>query len=214
MAPRDIALAVLTSVIWGVAFVATKFGLDGFSAPQLAAARFIIAALPVLVLPRPRVSWGLLIAIGLTLFAGQFVLLFFAYANGMPPGLASVTQQMQVFFTVPLAAACFREIPTPRQSLGMAIAFCGLLVIGATIGGDLTLTALAFAIAAALSWAIGNVLVRFAGHVAMVALMAWASLVVPLPALTLSWVLDANSNLATTIVAAPWLAIASAIYLG
>jgi hypothetical protein len=111
------------------------------------------------------------------------------------------------FLAVPLAAACFRDIPTPRQSLGMAVAFCGLLVIVATIGGDLTLTALAFAIAAGLSWAIGNVLVRFAGHVATVALMAWASLVVPLPALTLSWMLDANSNLATTIVAAPWLAI-------
>jgi O-acetylserine/cysteine efflux transporter len=155
----------------------------------------------------PRVSWGLLIAIGLTLFAGQFVSLFFAYPNGMPPGLASVTPQMQVLSRCPLAAACFRDIPTPRQSLGMAVAFCGLLVIVATIGGDLTLTALAFAIAAGLSWAIGNVLVRFAGHVATVALMAWASLVVPLPALTLSWMLDANSNLATTIVAAPWLAI-------
>ena len=33
-------LAALTSVIWGLAFVAVKFGLESFSAPQLTTVRF------------------------------------------------------------------------------------------------------------------------------------------------------------------------------
>jgi len=49
-------LAALTSAIWGLAFVATKFGLEGFSAPQLTALRFLIASLPVLFVARPRIS--------------------------------------------------------------------------------------------------------------------------------------------------------------
>ena len=214
MAPRDLALAAVTSVIWGLAFVATKLALDGFSPTQLAALRFIVAALPILVLPRPRVPWVMLAAIGLSLFAGQFILLFFAYAHGLPPGLASVTQQMQVFFTVPLAAVVLRDVPTSRQSLGMTIAFCGLVLIGFTMGGDLTFAALGLALAAAFSWAIGNVLVMITGPVAMVPLMAWASLVVPLPALALSAILDTDANMVTAIAGASWLAIASAIYLG
>ena len=42
---RDMVLAALTSVVWGLAFVATKLALDSFSAPQLTALRFMIAAL-------------------------------------------------------------------------------------------------------------------------------------------------------------------------
>jgi len=48
MKPTDAALAVLTSVIWGLAFVATKIALDSFSPPQLTALRFLIACLPAL----------------------------------------------------------------------------------------------------------------------------------------------------------------------
>ena len=119
------ALAALTSVIWGLAFVAVKLGLESFSAPQLTAIRFLIACLPALVVPRPRISWGALGLIGLTLFTGQFLLLFFAYTQGMPPGLASVSQQTQAFFTVLLAAVFLRDRPTLRQCAGMGIALRG-----------------------------------------------------------------------------------------
>lgn len=61
-------LGGLTSVIWGVAFVAVKFGLDSFSAPQLTAVRFLIACLPAVIVPRPRLPWFLMVLIGLTLF--------------------------------------------------------------------------------------------------------------------------------------------------
>jgi O-acetylserine/cysteine efflux transporter len=89
MPVRDMVLAALTSVVWGLAFVATKLALDSFSAPQLTALRFLIACLPVLFVKRPPIAWPSLVLIGLTLFTGQFLLLFFAFAAGMPPGLAS-----------------------------------------------------------------------------------------------------------------------------
>jgi len=111
------ALAALTSVVWGLGFVAIKFGLESFSAPQLAAARFLIACLPVLWVPRPRISWAAIVLIGMALFTGQFMLLFFAYTQGMPPGLASVSQQMQAFFTVLLAAVFLRDVPTRDSAL-------------------------------------------------------------------------------------------------
>jgi O-acetylserine/cysteine efflux transporter len=40
-------LAAVTSVIWGLAFIAVKFALESFAAPQLTAVRFLVAALPV-----------------------------------------------------------------------------------------------------------------------------------------------------------------------
>ena len=85
MRGSDVARAVLVTVIWGVAFVATRIGLDSFSPPQLTALRFVIAALPAAFLSRPPISWPALVTIGLTLFTGQFLFQFFGIASGMRP---------------------------------------------------------------------------------------------------------------------------------
>lgn len=130
-------LAALASVVWGLGFVAAKFGLDSFSAPQLTAVRFLIACVPIFRVPRPNLPWWSIVLIGMTPFTGQFLLLFLAYAQGMPPELASVTQQMQALFTVLLAATFLRDIPSRRQGVGMTVAFAGLALIGLTVGSDL-----------------------------------------------------------------------------
>ena len=214
MKPADAALAVLVSVIWGLAFVATKIALESFSPPQLTALRFLIACLPALLLPRPRIPWHLLILIGLTLFTGQFLLLFFAFVNGLPPGVASVTQQMQAFFTVGLAAVFLGDVPTARQGAGMAIALAGLILVGLTVDAQLSVLGLALAMGGALSWAVGNVLVKRTGDTPMFALVAWLSLVPPIPALAVAAVYDQQPFLIAQLLAASWTSLAAALYLG
>jgi O-acetylserine/cysteine efflux transporter len=211
---RDACLAIFVSVLWGLAFVAIRFGLDSFSPGQLTAIRFIIACLPAAFLPRPRLPWASLLLIGMTLFAGQFLLLFFAYAQGMPPGLASVVMQMQAFFTVIIAAVWLRDRPTRKQLVGMAVAFVGLALIGGTVGADLTFVALALTVAAALSWAVGNVLVKREPGTPILPLIVWLSLVPPLPALAVSIAFEGGEGILGTVAAASWLSIGSAVYLG
>jgi O-acetylserine/cysteine efflux transporter len=214
MKPADIALAALTSVIWGLAFVATKIALEGFSPPQLTALRFLIACLPVLLLPRPAMPWPLLILIGSTLFTGQFLLLFFAFTKGLPPGVASVTQQMQAFFTVLLAAVFLGDVPTLRQCAGMAVALIGLILIGSSVDAELTALGLGLAMGAALSWAIGNVLLKRTRGAPMLALMAWLSLVPLAPALAVSAVYDQQPFLVPQLLSASWTSLVAVLYLG
>ena len=213
MTPRDTALAASVSVIWGLAFVATRFGLEGFTAPQLTALRFLIASIPVLFVARPAVPWHLLVLIGLILFTGQFLLMFLAFRHGLPPGLASVTQQTHVFLTVLLAALLFDERPTARQSLGMVLAAAGLMLIGLTVGADLPALALALALSAALSWAAGSLLLKHVRGVPMFPLIAWCSLVPPLPMLLLSasW---GEASLPAAVADASWVSLGGALFLG
>ncbi len=143
----------------------------------------------------------MLVAIDLTLFAGQFLLLFFAFKQGMPPGLASITQQTQAFFTVLLAAGFLGDRSTPKQWVGMATAFAGLGLIALSLGGDVGALGLGLALASAFSWAIGNILVKRLGKVSMLPLMAWLSLVPPLPALLVSALL----GLAVIVLPIGWL---------
>ena len=213
MRGRDMALAVCTSVVWGFAFPAIKIALVDFSAPQLTALRFIVAALPIVFVRRPRVPWTDIVLIGLTLFTGQFLLMFFAYEAGLPPGLASVTQQIQVFFTVLLAAVFLGDHPTRRQIAGMAVAFAGLALIALTVGGDLKLGALGLGLAAAFSWATGNVLVKRVDKAPIFALLAWCSLVPPLPSLALSAAFD-KIPVWTALAHASWQGLLAVVYLG
>ncbi|PIO99795.1 EamA family transporter [Pleomorphomonas carboxyditropha] len=186
MPVRHIALAVLVTAIWGFNFVVIRLGLGSVPPLLLAALRFVVAALPALFLARPNVPPTRMIAIGMTLFVGQFAFLFPAMKLGMPPGLASVTLQSQAFLTILFAAVALGERPKPRQLAGAGVAALGLLTIASTVGGDFTMIGLGLTIASAASWAIGNVLMRGAGKVDMLALMVWLSLVPPIPLFALS----------------------------
>jgi drug/metabolite transporter (DMT)-like permease len=121
---RDAVLAALTSVISGFGFVVIKLGLLSFSAPQLTALRFLVAALPVLLVPRPRIGWPRLVLIGLTLFTGQFLLLFFAIARCCPwwSGRASCRRCRRCSsrgFTIRIRA-CRRRSPARHGSASAA----------------------------------------------------------------------------------------------
>jgi O-acetylserine/cysteine efflux transporter len=188
--------------------------LDSFSPPALTALRFAIAALPALVLPRPPVTWPRLIAIGATLFAGQFLLQFFAIADGVPPGLASLLVQTQALFTIAFAASVLRERPTARQIAGVATAFAGLVLIVLTVGQDMTLLGFGLAMGSAISWGIGNILLKGIGDVEMLHLVVWLSLVPPLPALALALVVDSPSGLVYDLSSASPVAVVSTLYLG
>jgi O-acetylserine/cysteine efflux transporter len=204
MAPAHLALVLLVVVIWGLAFVATRWALDDFSPPQLTALRFLIAAAPALVLARPRAPGRVLIPIGLTLFMGQFLLQFFGIASGMPPGLASIVGQSQALFTILFAALALGECPRAREWTGTAVALAGLALIALTVGRDLTVAGLMLTGLSAVSWGVGNVLVKRLPPVDMLRLMVWLSVIPPLPSLALSVALDGPRALGTALAASSW----------
>lgn len=213
MSLSHIALAVLVTAIWGFNFVVIRLGLDSVPPLLLAAARFMVAALPVFFIARPNVPWPKMVAIGATLFVGQFAFLFPAMKLGTPPGLASVTLQSQAFFTIAFATIALRERPTLRQLAGAATAACGLVAIAMTVGGGFTALGLALTLASASSWALGNVLLRSAGKVDMFPLVIWLSLVPPLPLLALSFALEGWPAIHHALTHVTAMGVASVLYL-
>jgi O-acetylserine/cysteine efflux transporter len=210
---RHILLALLVAAIWGLNFTVISIGLGSFPPLLLAAMRFAMAAIPALVLPRPALPWGRLIAISTFLFLGQFALLFSSMALGMPAGLASVTLQSQAFLTILIAVVALRERPTRRQILGTVVALAGLAGIAGTVGGDLSALGLTLCLGAALCWAVGNVLLKGAGRADMFALVAWLSLFPPLPLLGLSLLIDGPATVGQAISSMGWRGAGAVLYI-
>ncbi|WP_237151960.1 EamA family transporter [Oryzibacter oryziterrae] len=210
---RHILLAVMVTAVWGFNFVVIRLGLGTVPPLLLAALRFVVASLPVFFLPRPKVPLWRMLAIGMTLFVGQFAFLFPAMKLGMPPGLASVTLQSQAFFTILIASIVLRERPKPRQIGGALVAGAGLLTIASTVGGDFTTIGLVLTIASAISWASGNILMRGAGKVDTLPMIIWLCLIPPLPLFGLSLIFEGWPAIVTAFADANLVSVASVLYI-
>jgi O-acetylserine/cysteine efflux transporter len=214
MKPADVFLAVLVAVTWGFGFVASRLALNELSPALMTAMRFAIAAVPCLFVPRPKVSWTVLIAISGTLFLGQFLAQSWAIAHSVPVGLASVIVQSQALFTVAFAALAFREIPARMQIAGIGVAAVGLLMISGTVGFDFSVGAFAVLMISPISFAIGNLLLRRARGVPMFDLFAWLCLVPPLPLLALALAIDGPEATGHSLWQMSLTGLASMLFIG
>lgn len=201
---RDLLLALGVVFIWGVNFVAIKWGVAEIPPFLLTALRYLGCALPaVFFIRKPQVGWPVLIAYGLTVGVLQFSFLFTAIKLGMPAGLASLVMQMQVFFTMALAILFLGDRPTRPQLAGAAVALIGLGTIGTEHLGGAVLGPLLMTLVAAGFWAISNIVTKRAGKVDMFAFVVWGSLVPPLPMLALSLVFEGPGALTGLLSVTP-----------
>jgi O-acetylserine/cysteine efflux transporter len=188
---RHFLLALAVVAIWGSNFVVIKVALAHLPPLLFAALRFTLAVLPaIFFLPRPQVPWSNLAAYGLLIGVGQFGLLYLAMLSQISPGLASLVIQTQVFFTLLLAMKLAREKVRSFQWLALALAACGLALIVVHTDGNTTPLGLAMILAAAFSWACGNIVGKRAGQVNMLAYMVWTSAFAAPPLLALSLLVD------------------------
>jgi O-acetylserine/cysteine efflux transporter len=186
-------LALAVVAIWGTNFVVIRLGLDAFAPYTFAALRYTFSCLPFLFFVRkPAMSWARLAAFGALIGVGQFGLLFWAMRSDISPGLASLVIQSQVFFTIALSAALYRERLKALQWPAFALAIGGLAIVASHVstGAGVTLFGVALVIAAAVSWAAGNLVARSAGRVDALGFMVWSS---PFAAVPL-WIITLLQN--------------------
>lgn len=200
---RHLLLAIAVVAIWGSNFVVIKHALAVMPPMTLAVLRFAIAFVPAcLFLPRPAVDWRNLAAYGLLVGMGQFGLLYLAMRGEISPGLASLVIQTQVFFTLLLAVRLNGERVLASQWLGLALAVAGIAVIVLHTDGTTTPLGLAMVLAAAFSWACGNLVGKRAGSVNMLAYVVWSSAFAVPPLLVLALLLDGPERIATALTTA------------
>lgn len=214
---RDSLLAVLVALLWGLNFVAIDIGLHagGRDFPPLlfVAIRFVLVVVPwIFFVRKPDVPWKAIIGVGLFMSAGQFGLLYLAMALGMPAGLASLVLQAQVLLTVLLAAGFLGERPSRRQLAGVVLGVAGLAVVAVGRSAVAPLLPLLIVLAAALSWAAGNVIARKARAASGLGLVVWSGAVVPVPLAALSLLVDGPATVWDSLSGLQAPTIASALY--
>ncbi len=187
LSTRDLMSALLVILLWGLNFVPTKFALTEFTPFQLGAARFLLAAFPLMLfvsLPKVPIKWLLLYSV--TQGVGQYGLLFFALKLGMTAALCSVMMQTQIFITALLGVTLLGETIPRALKVGMVMAGLGLgcfaiNVFSSGAGVSANIAAFAIILIAASMWASSNIVVKriqTAGYAySPLSLVVWSSLI-------------------------------------
>lgn len=215
MSPRHAFLAAVVATIWGFNFVVIEWGMADSGIPPLlfVAMRFAAVVVPAaFFVPRPAASWGTVLRVGIFMSLGQFGFLYTSMDLGMPPGLAALVLQAQVLFTVLIAAVWLGERPTRQQLVGVGIGAAGLVLVGVGRGGHIPLGALLLCLAGALSWGIGNVVSRKAGVRSGLSMAVWSSLIVPVPLVALSCLINGPVTVGHAVLHLGWHALISTAY--
>lgn len=220
MARKDVLLAMLVVVAWGLNFVVIKVGLHAMPPLMLAGLRFLLVAFPALLfVARPKVPMRLLLGYGLTISFGQFAFLFCAIKFGMPAGLASLVLQAQAFFTIILGAGIFGERLQVKQLVGIALAVVGVLVLiqASFTGQHIPLLGFMLTLAGAFSWACGNIfnkkIMQHSSRPAVMSLVVWSALIPIVPFMVCSLIFDGPALMLESVVAIDSTTLLSLVYL-
>jgi O-acetylserine/cysteine efflux transporter len=176
VAGRDLALLVAMNVIWGLNLVASKIGVGEFPPVFFTALRFATVAavlLPLLRLHRGEMK-NLLAA---TLLAGpvSFALLFIGIAHVEDVSNVAIANQLGVPFSTLLSIWLLGERIHWRRTLGIILAFAGVVIISLDPRMFASRAGLLLVAASAFTGALGVIYIKQLRSVRPLELQAWIS---------------------------------------
>ncbi len=175
MKSRDILLALSVPLIWGLGFTFAKAALGQFPPLLLMALRFSLTALVLGWFVRPPVGMMARIAlIALVSATIQYGLTFTGLID-LDASSAIIVVQLEVPFALLLSAVFLKERIGWRRAIGMSLAFAGVVLIAGEprLRGDLLPVLLVAG--GALTWAVGQVMIKTVHGVGGFALIAWVA---------------------------------------
>ena len=163
-------------VLWGLNFVAAKFGFRELEPMFLLSLRFLAMGLVLIPFVRiPRGKMGHVLGLSFTLGSLHFGLMFTGVA-GVDAAVAAIAIQLQVPFASILAAILFKDYLGWRRMLGMVGAFAGIALIAGEPRMESSLFHLGLVVVASLVFATSNIQLKAMGDAPPLGVLGWSSL--------------------------------------
>ncbi|WP_282606505.1 DMT family transporter [Pelagibius sp. Alg239-R121] len=176
IAPLHLVIFLVVALVWGLNFAVAKLGLVQLPPLLFMGLRFaLVAAILIPFVKPPSGRWLQVVGIAVTLGLLHFALMF-SGLRVLDAATAAIAIQLQVPFAALLAAVFFKDKLGWRRALGMAIAFVGVALVAGEPRLDGQYLALFLVIAAACTWSIANVQIKFLTDVDGFSLNAWMAL--------------------------------------
>ncbi|MDB2437685.1 DMT family transporter [Hellea sp.] len=182
MSIREFIVLFVVCLLWGLHFIVMKVTIGGTADPLFyAALRMSLVAIIML----PWLKWHkslMLPIIGAGLGYGALNYAFMFPALGMTTAsAAAITIELYVPFSIILSVIVFKDKIGFYKLIGILLAFIGVIIIAAAkpdeTAGPYFILGILLMVGAAMSEAIGAVLVKFVKNVGPLQLLAWFAVI-------------------------------------
>ncbi len=175
VSPWHLLLAILVPAVWGLGFALAKVGMDQFPPFMIMSMRFAISALVLVWFVKP--PWGhmrMIFMIAMISATIQYGFTFYGLKS-LDASTAVIVVQLEAPFLALLGAFFLREKLGWKKLLGMVLAFGGVGLIAGEPRLEGSLLYVGMVSTGALTWAIGQLMIRQLQAVSGRTMLAWVS---------------------------------------
>jgi len=197
MSIKEFAVLFMVCLIWGLHFIVMKVTVGSTAEPLFyAALRMSIVA--ILLVPKLKWHKGLMwpiIGAGLGYGALNYAFMFPALEM-TTASAAAITIELFVPFSIILSMIVFKDKIGLYKVVGIALAFIGVMILASAgppeVAGPRFLLGILLMVGAAMSEAVGAVLVKFIKDIGPIELLAWFAVIGSIVLWPLSFILEDN----------------------
>ena len=175
MNSKQILLALIVPITWGLGFTLAKIGMEQFPALLIMTIRFGIAGLILVWFTKP--PWGHMREIFVVALIGSTIQYGLTYngLKGIDASTAAILVQLEGPILAIMGAFLLKEKLGITRALGMGLAFIGVLIITGEPRLDGHLDSVILLIAGSAVWAVAQIMISRLKGLSGITILAWVA---------------------------------------
>ena len=176
MNSKQILLALIVPITWGLGFTLAKIGMEQFPALLIMTIRFGIAGLILVWFTKP--PWGHMREIFVVALIGSTIQYGLTYngLKGIDASTAAILVQLEGPILAIMGALLLKEKLGITRALGMGLAFVGVLIIAGEPRLDGHLDSVMLLIAGSAVWAVAQIMISRLKDLSGITILAWVAI--------------------------------------
>ena len=203
MTSKQILLALIVPITWGLGFTLAKIGLEQFPTLLIMSIRFGIAGLVLVWFTKP--PWGHMREIFMVALIGSTIQYGLTYngLRGIDASTGAILVQLEGPILALMGVFLLKEKLGITRALGMGLAVIGVIIIAGEPRLDGQLDSVLLLIVGSAVWAIAQIMVSRLKGISGITILAWVAIMATPQMLIASLIIEDGQ----------WLAITTASYI-
>ncbi|ALE01699.1 DMT family transporter [Candidatus Pseudothioglobus singularis] len=176
MNSKQILLALIVPITWGLGFTLAKIGMEQFSALLIMSIRFGIAGLVLVWFTKP--PWGHMREIFVVALIGSTIQYALTYngLKGIDASTAAILVQLEGPILALMGTVLLKEKLGLTRALGMGFAFLGVFIIAGEPRLDGHIDSVILLVAGSTVWAVAQIMISRLKGLSGITILAWVAI--------------------------------------
>jgi O-acetylserine/cysteine efflux transporter len=198
MSPKQILLALIVPITWGLGFTLAKIGLEQFPTLLIMSIRFGIAGLVLVWFTKP--PWGHMREIFMVALIGSTIQYGLTYngLKGIDASTGAILVQLEGPILALMGVFLLKEKLGLTRAIGMGLAVVGVIIIAGEPRLDGQLDSVLLLIVGSAVWAIAQIMVSRLKGISGITILAWVAIMATPQMFIASLVIEDGQLLAVT----------------